>query len=39
MRFCELFKKRRIALLTVIGVCLLCGCGSDKAAVADTNIA
>lgn len=39
MRFCELFKKRRIALLTVIGVCLLCGCGSDKAAVADTDIA
>lgn len=39
MRFCGLFKKRRIALLTVIGVCLLCGCGSDKAAVADTDIA
>ena len=39
MRFCELFKKRRIALLTVIGVCLLCGCGSDKAAIADTDIA
>lgn len=39
MRFCGLFKKRRIALLTVIGICLLCGCGSDKIVEADTDIA
>lgn len=39
MKLCGLLKKRKIALLTVIGMCLLGGCGSDKAVDADADIA
>ena len=39
MKLCELFKKTGIALLTVMGICLLGGCGSDEAGEADANIA
>ena len=39
MKFCRLLKKRRIVLLTVIGMCLLGGCGSNKAVEADDDIA
>lgn len=39
MKLCGLLKKRRIVLLTVIGMCLLGGCGSNKAVEADDDIA
>lgn len=39
MKLCGLLKKRKIVLLTVIGICLFCGCGSDEAVEADADIA
>lgn len=39
MKLCRLFRKQIIAMMTVVGVCLLGGCDLDEAVEADTDIA